>query len=94
MNPAHVMILADSSLHQEVVRRITANRFSAEYAVSRSLRKFEKAFQRLGDAYLTQRVSDLHDIERRLMKALLGDRQEPLGLREGEDRRLVIGVVV
>lgn len=75
---AHIMILADSSLHQEVVRRITANRFSAEYAVSRSLRKFEKAFYAMADPYLAQRVSDIQDIERRLLRALTGTREQDL----------------
>ncbi len=75
---AHVMILSDSSLHDEVLGRIRNNRFTAEYAVSRSLRKFEKAFHRMDDSYLAQRISDLHDIERRLLQALLGERKEEL----------------
>ncbi len=75
---AHIMILADKSLHEEVLNRISKNRFSAEYAVSRSLRKYEKAFSKMGDSYLAQRISDLHDIERRLLRALLGERKEDL----------------
>ncbi len=75
---AHIMILSDNSLHEEVLNRISKNRFSAEYAVSRSLRKYEKAFSKMGDSYLAQRISDLHDIERRLLRALLGDRREDL----------------
>lgn len=84
---AHIMILADSSLHDEVVRRIRSNRFSAEYAVSRSLRKFEKAFYSLNDQYLAQRVSDIQDIERRLLRALLGERTHEL---ETLDRMVVL----
>lgn len=84
---AHIMILADSSLHQEVVRRITANRFSAEYAVSRSLRKFEKAFYAMADPYLAQRVSDIQDIERRLLRALTGSREQDLS---EVDRKVVL----
>lgn len=75
---AHVLILSDNSLHDEVLNRISKNRFSAEYAVSRSLRKYEKAFSKMGDSYLAQRISDLHDIERRLLRALLGERREDL----------------
>jgi phosphotransferase system enzyme I (PtsI) len=75
---AHIMILADSSLHDEVVRRIEMNRFSAEYAVSRSLRKFEKAFYSISDQYLAQRVSDIQDIEKRLLRSLLGERTHDL----------------
>jgi phosphotransferase system enzyme I (PtsI) len=75
---AHVMILDDKSLHEEVTRRISQNRFSAEYAVSRSLRKFEKAFYAIDDVYLAQRVADIQDIERRLLCALLGEKTHEL----------------
>jgi phosphoenolpyruvate-protein phosphotransferase (PTS system enzyme I) len=84
---AHVMILADKSLHDEVIRRIGYNRFSAEYAVSRSLRKFEKAFYSMKDQYLAQRVADIRDIERRLLRALLGESQTDLA---SLDRRAVL----
>ncbi|MHC4870602.1 MAG: phosphoenolpyruvate--protein phosphotransferase [Planctomycetota bacterium] len=84
---AHVMILADSSLHDEVIKRIKANRFSAEYAVSRSLRKFEKVFYSLSDQYLAQRVSDIQDIERRLLRALLGERTHEL---DSLDKQVVL----
>lgn len=72
---AHMLILSDESLHGEVLKRIRQNRFSAEYAVSRSLRKYEKVFSKMEDAYLSQRISDLRDIERRLLEALLGERR-------------------
>jgi phosphotransferase system enzyme I (PtsI) len=84
---AHVMILADPSLRDEVIRRINENRFSAEYAVSRSLRKFEKAFYSIDDKYLAQRVADIQDIERRLLRALLGERTHEV---EELKRRVVL----
>ncbi|MBP5233472.1 MAG: phosphoenolpyruvate--protein phosphotransferase [Planctomycetes bacterium] len=73
---AHAMMLADKSLHDEVVNRITNNRFSAEYAVSRSLRKYEKNFNKMDNPYLKQRISDIRDIEQRLLQAILGERRE------------------
>jgi phosphotransferase system enzyme I (PtsI) len=75
---AHVMILSDKPLHDEVLGRIRNNRFAAEYAVSRSLRKFEKAFLRTGNSYLAQRITDLRDIEQRMLQALLGERKEEI----------------
>ncbi len=80
---AHVMILSDQSLHDEVLSRIRKNRFTAEYAVSRSLRKFEKAFLKLDDSYLAQRIADLKDIENRLLHSLLGERKQELGQIQG-----------
>ncbi len=84
---AHVMILSDKSLHTEVLNRINKNRFTAEYAVSRSLRKYEKLFHKVEDSYIAQRISDLHDIERRLLQALLGTRKEEL---KQIDRQVVL----
>lgn len=75
---AHILILSDESLHREVLNRIQKNRFSAEYAVSRSLRKYERAFNQMADSYLAQRITDLRDIEHRLLQALLGERREEL----------------
>lgn len=84
---AHILILSDKSLHQEVLNRISKNRFSAEYAVSRSLRKYEKAFKQMTDSYLAQRITDLRDIESRLLQALLGERREEL---RNLDREVVL----
>ena len=84
---AHVMILSDRSLHDEVLGRIRNNRFTAEYAVSRSLRKYEKAFRQTDDSYLAQRITDLNDIEHRLLDALLGERKETL---KHIDRQVVV----
>lgn len=84
---AHVLMLSDKSLQTEISNRIHKNRFSAEYAVSRSFRKYEKAFSKTGDEYLMQRISDLHDIERRLIAALLGERREDL---KSLDREVIL----
>ena len=69
---AHVQILEDKSFVDGVIYNIRNHRYSAEYAVSRALRKFAKAFLDMEDEYLSQRVSDVYDIEKRLLRILIG----------------------
>jgi phosphotransferase system enzyme I (PtsI) len=69
---AHLWVLSDQTLHREVLRRIKNNRFSAEYAIDRALQKYIVRLRALDDAYLSQRIQDLEDIERRLLDTLRG----------------------
>ena len=78
---AHTMLLDDPMLLGELDEAIRKQLFSAEYAVSRVIRKFVKALQSLGvDSFLGQRSADLIDIEKRILNGLLGQRREPLSL--------------
>lgn len=68
----HLGLLDDPSLLDTFFRGIEKNRFTAEYAVSRSLREFSKQFLRQKDLYFRERVKDIYDIERRLLTKLMG----------------------
>lgn len=71
---AHIAMLSDGSLVREVEHRIQNNRFSAEYAVHRTIKYFKKLFLESGNQHLAQRVGDLSDIERGLLTAMHGQR--------------------
>jgi phosphoenolpyruvate-protein phosphotransferase (PTS system enzyme I) len=68
----HLGLLEDPSLLKTFFDGIEKNRFTAEYAVSRSLREYGKQFLRQQDAYFRDRVKDIYDIERRLITRLQG----------------------
>ncbi|MFH0963878.1 MAG: phosphoenolpyruvate--protein phosphotransferase [Planctomycetota bacterium] len=70
---AHLRMLEDKKLLLEVRQLITEKNFTAEYAVSRIIRKYMKRFSKIEDAYLADRVRDLTDIENRLLRALRGE---------------------
>ena len=57
---------------------IRERHYSPEYAVSRTLRRYAQVFQRLESSYLAERASDIFDIEKRLLRHLLGRRREGL----------------
>ncbi len=74
----HQKILEDDRLSSDVADLISQRSYSAEYAVSRALRPHIKRMQGLEDDYLRERASDFRDIERRLLKNLVGQRREEL----------------
>ncbi len=57
---------------------IRERHYSPEYAVSRALRRYAKVFQSLEGDYLAERANDIFDIEKRLLRNLLGRRREEL----------------
>lgn len=68
----HLGLLDDPSLLETFYHGIEKNRFTAEYAVSRSLREYSKQFLLQKDVYFRERVKDIYDIERRILGKLLG----------------------
>ncbi|PCJ62141.1 MAG: phosphoenolpyruvate--protein phosphotransferase [Planctomycetota bacterium] len=70
---SHKHILEDETIQKDTELRIRNNLFSAEYAVTTIFKKYKKMFQSMGkDSVLSQRVADIDDIERRLLKILMG----------------------
>jgi phosphotransferase system enzyme I (PtsI) len=80
---AHVLMLTDPSLEAEVEALIRGQHFAAEYAVSRVVRHYAKALESIQGGHLATRTADLFDVERRILRNLLGQRREELAdLRE------------
>jgi phosphotransferase system enzyme I (PtsI) len=75
---AHALMIEDPGLRQEITALIRDQGFTAEYAVSRVMRRRAKALESLNHSYLAARASDIFDIERRILRHLLGERQEQL----------------
>jgi phosphotransferase system enzyme I (PtsI) len=73
---AHLQMLQDARLRKELEEMIRHRHYSPEYAVSRTLRRYAQVFQRLESAHLAERANDIFDIEKRLLRHLLGRRRE------------------
>jgi phosphoenolpyruvate-protein phosphotransferase (PTS system enzyme I) len=73
---AHIQMLQDSRLRGELEEMIQQRHYSPEYAVSRTLRRYAQVFQRLESPFLAERANDIFDIEKRLLRHLLGRRRE------------------
>jgi len=75
----HSRFLHDRSLRKKVTDLIHSDLVTAEYAVSTVLREIASHFTRVKDAYISERAADIYDIERRLLRQLLGKKRENLG---------------
>ncbi|HEV2294551.1 MAG TPA: phosphoenolpyruvate--protein phosphotransferase [Tepidisphaeraceae bacterium] len=74
----HLGLLKDKSLLKQFDTEIRSNYATAEYAVSTVMRRYANMFQTMTDKYLSDRVKDIHDVEKRLLNALIGQKREDL----------------
>ena len=68
----HQMLLEDVLLLGETEKYILENRLNAEAAVRKTAGHARAQFARMNDPYFRERVRDLDDVERRLLKAITG----------------------
>src|ERR1700722_14920171 len=75
----HLGMLKDPTLLNQIVTEIRARNVSAEHAVSVVMRGYANSFLKLSDRYFSERVKDIYDIERRILRYLIGRQHEDLG---------------
>ncbi|MBE7491377.1 MAG: phosphoenolpyruvate--protein phosphotransferase [Planctomycetes bacterium] len=73
---AHLRMLEDPMITREIPEKIKQKRYTPEYAVSRVFKKIIKPIKEIGDSYFGQRVNDFYDIQRRLLRNLLGQQAQ------------------
>jgi phosphoenolpyruvate-protein phosphotransferase (PTS system enzyme I) len=74
----HIGILKDKSILKQFSTEIVTQHTTAEYAVSVVMRRYANMFQQMSNTYLSERVKDIHDIEKSLLRALVDKKQEDL----------------
>jgi phosphotransferase system enzyme I (PtsI) len=74
----HLGILRDRSLLRQIVTEIKTQHNTAEYAVSVVIRRYAATFASMSDRYFSERVKDVYDIERRMLKNLIGQKHQDL----------------
>ena len=72
----HLRFMRDRSLRKEITDKVYSQLVAAEFAVSSVLRKLATHFTNVEDAYISERAADIYDIERRLLRHLLGHQRE------------------
>jgi phosphotransferase system enzyme I (PtsI) len=75
----HLRFLRDRSLRKKTTDLIHSELVTAEYAVSTVLREIAAHFSNQKDHYISERAADFYDMERRLLRQLLGRRREEVG---------------
>jgi len=74
----HLHFLRDRTLRRQIAELINEKSYTAEYAVSVTLRDIASHFTQNQDRYISERANDIFDIEKRLLRHLIGARREDL----------------
>ena len=70
---AHLLMLGDSKLYEDVAAVIRAERVGAEWAVKVVTDRLLAVYEEIKDDYLRERSADIEDVTRRLLVALSGE---------------------
>jgi len=84
---AHLLVLEDPSLIDEVLKRIRQEKHNAEFVFHSVSQKFIRTLSSIDDPYLRERAIDLEDVTRRVLHQLLGKTGQRLG---GHNRSHII----
>ena len=74
----HLGLLSDPSLQNQIITEIKTNHSTAEYAVSVVMRHYANKFLAMTNTYLSERVKDIHDIEKSILRNLIGQKHQDL----------------
>lgn len=74
----HIGVLKDAKLHRNIERLMEEQAYSAAYATSTVMREYQRRFLQMSDPLLVERICDVRDIERRLLRHILGESREDL----------------
>jgi phosphotransferase system enzyme I (PtsI) len=80
---AHLAILRDPALAGQAEKLLRTKGWAPEWALSSVLDAHAEALLSSGDEYLAHRVADLRDIKHRILRVLLGHREEELARQAG-----------
>jgi phosphotransferase system enzyme I (PtsI) len=75
---AHALMIEDATPARALEGLIREQGHAAEYAVSRVMRRHAKALESLNQGNFAGRASDLFDMEKRILRKLLGHRREQI----------------
>lgn len=75
---AHLLVLEDEILLEEISRFLVQERVNAEYAFYQVSEKYSATLAAIEDEYLRERAADLRDVTHRVLNNLLGRKQNPL----------------
>ncbi len=85
---AHLLVLEDSVLVHEVITRLKKKRKNIEVVFVEVLNKYISVLSKAKDEYLRDRISDITDVGKRILRNLMGS--EKKGLEEIDGKSIVI----
>src|SRR5207302_4394774 len=85
---AHLLVVEDRTLIDEVLRRLEAERCNVEWVFQEVASNYAETLSKIDDPYLRERALDIEDVTRRIVRNLQGKGSKPL-LSVGEPHILV-----
>ncbi|MDP8289808.1 MAG: phosphoenolpyruvate-utilizing N-terminal domain-containing protein, partial [Candidatus Susulua stagnicola] len=85
---AHYLVLEDRVLIEDVIKQIKVKKVNVEYAFSESIKKYVDTLLKLNDEYLRERVVDIEDISRRVLRAML--KKKTLSLNDLKEKVVIV----
>lgn len=85
---AHLLVLEDRMLIEEVISRVKREKCCVEYVFQEVLKKYVSVFSRMEDEYLRERIADINDVGKRVLRALCGRKKRSLA--DFEQKVLVV----
>lgn len=73
---AHLMIIEDSSVMEEIIRHIKEDKINAEKAFEQIVNRYIQSLSAIEDDYLRERASDMKDVSARVLNNLMGQVQD------------------
>ncbi|MFH1190581.1 MAG: phosphoenolpyruvate--protein phosphotransferase [Candidatus Omnitrophota bacterium] len=75
---AHLLVLEDRMLIEEVISRLKKEQLNVAYIFSEVLKKYIGVFLKIEDEYLKERAADINDVGKRILRNLLGKKKKGL----------------
>ncbi len=75
---AHLLVVEDRTLIDEVLRTLTRDLFNIEHIFGNVAGRYAKTLSEIDDPYLRERALDIHDVTRRVIHNLMGKRGRDL----------------
>jgi phosphotransferase system enzyme I (PtsI) len=75
---AHLLVVEDRTLIDEVLRRLETERCNVEWAFQEVASNYAETLSRIDDPYLRERAMDIQDVTRRIVRNLQGKTPKPL----------------
>jgi phosphotransferase system enzyme I (PtsI) len=85
---AHLLVLEDRMLIEEVISRLKQDRFNVAFIFQEVLRKYVSIFEKIEDEYLKERISDINDVGKRVLRNILG--KEKKGLSDFKEKVVIV----
>ena len=86
---AHLLVLEDPVLIDEVLRKIQEQKVNAEYAFQTVSERYASALATVDDEYLRERAGDMRDVASRVLNRLMGQ-DEDIDLRHLSEPCIII----